>query len=81
MQTDPRGIQFVLDPPDIEKDPGVELWEGTGDAETEDGDGWNREKVIRDVMTTARIENFSAAQGCRTHIAVAVSNCRVERAL
>eukprot|EP00965_Chrysotila_dentata_P039369 1308672-Pleurochrysis_carterae.AAC.1 len=62
MQTDPRGIQFVLESPDINNDPGVEPWEGTGDAETEDGDGWNREKVMRVVLNTTEIEKFSASQ-------------------
>eukprot|EP00965_Chrysotila_dentata_P127101 4203868-Pleurochrysis_carterae.AAC.5 len=62
MQTDPRGIQFVLHPPSTDDDPGVEPWEGTGDAETADGDGWNREKVMRDVLKTAEIEKFSKAQ-------------------
>eukprot|EP00965_Chrysotila_dentata_P258533 6213252-Pleurochrysis_carterae.AAC.2 len=63
MQTDPRGVQFVLhQPPNIDDDPGVEPWKRVGDAKTEGGDGWNREKLMRDVLKIAEIEKFTAAQ-------------------
>eukprot|EP00965_Chrysotila_dentata_P229674 6197310-Pleurochrysis_carterae.AAC.1 len=62
MQSDPREMQFVLQSPSIVTDPGVEPWDGTADADTQNPDGWNREKVMADVMKTAEIEQFTESQ-------------------
>eukprot|EP00965_Chrysotila_dentata_P206570 6183608-Pleurochrysis_carterae.AAC.5 len=51
--TDPKGIKFMLQFPDINKSPGLEMWKGESDESSADA-GWNREKVQRDVLQMGR---------------------------
>eukprot|EP00965_Chrysotila_dentata_P131956 4362435-Pleurochrysis_carterae.AAC.1 len=59
MQTDPVGIKFMLATPSLGQDPGVEVWKGE-----EGEDGWNREKVEKDVLEVAREDGCSDSQVC-----------------
>ena len=54
--TDPEGVRFMTDFPDVENNPGVEVWK--------DDESWSRERVQTGVFKTCRTMRYSEEQRC-----------------
>eukprot|EP00965_Chrysotila_dentata_P088994 2938018-Pleurochrysis_carterae.AAC.1 len=63
--TNPVGLKFMLRVPELDKDPGVELWKGVVNENGNENDKkadescWNRKKVETDVLESAQVHGFS----------------------
>eukprot|EP00965_Chrysotila_dentata_P179884 5939422-Pleurochrysis_carterae.AAC.1 len=63
VQTDPLGIEFMLQLPKVEDDPGVEAWQSfAADDDEREKKGWNFNKVKKDVLETAKLEKFTETE-------------------
>eukprot|EP00965_Chrysotila_dentata_P170177 5617417-Pleurochrysis_carterae.AAC.1 len=63
LHTDPHGIEFMLQLPEVNNDPGVEAWTSFAAADDErEKKGWNLKKVKKDVLETANIDKFPKAE-------------------